>query len=127
MTAMLVACESTERKQEQPPWTLVPINDFAKVAGKWEGIMRRTPPMKQDDWVTIVIDESGRYEFVSVRTIGVLSGQGVFSLSEGKISTTSERGSIDGTLYETGTHRMLRTKAKAADGTQYLSDLKPAR
>ena len=122
----LVGCESTNTRQETP-WTLVSVSDVSTVAGKWEGLLRRMPPTKQDDWVTLVIQPDGRYEFVSVRTIGAMSGQGEFTTSDGKLTTSSERGSIEAALYETGGHRMLRTKARGADGTQYFSDLKQAK
>jgi hypothetical protein len=87
--------------------------------------MRTIPPTKRDDWAALVIDPDGTFRFASVRTIGVLSGGGQFTLNNGHVVASSERGSIDASLYEADQHRLLRAKARAADGTEYIVELRP--
>ena len=119
-------CQSTEHS-EQPQWVQVPIADVSDVAGKWDGLMRRIPPDRRDDWVTVAIGSNGRYEFSSLRTIGVFSGHGEFALNDGKLISKSERGTVEAVLYQTGTQRMLKAKGRAADGTEYTAEVKPAK
>src|SRR5678816_128260 len=96
--AMSNGCETIERT-EQAQWVSVPVTDVSTVAGRWEGVMRRMPPERRDDWVTVNVASDGRYQFTSLRTIGVFSGHGEFVLNEGKLKASSERGTIEATLY----------------------------
>ena len=121
-----LGCQTVERS-EQPQWMQVPIADVSDVAGKWDGLMRRIPPDRRDDWVTVAIAPDGRYEFSSLRTIGVFSGHGEFAVNEGKLQSRSERGSVEAVLYQAGTQRMLKAKGRAADGTEYTAEVKPAK
>lgn len=124
--AMSNGCETIERT-EQAQWVSVPVTDVSTVAGRWEGVMRRMPPERRDDWVTVNIASDGRYQFTSLRTIGVFSGHGEFALNEGRLKASSERGNIEAELYEAGAHRMLKAKGRAADGTEYTAEVKPAK
>lgn len=124
--AMSNGCETIERT-EQAQWVSVPVTDVSTVAGRWEGVMRRMPPERRDDWVTVNIASDGRYQFTSLRTIGVFSGHGEFALNEGRLKASSERGTIEAELYEAGAQRMLKAKGRAADGTEYTAEVKPAK
>ena len=124
--AMSSACQSTEHA-DQTQWVQVPIADVSDVAGKWDGLMRRIPPDRRDDWVTVAIASDGRYEFSSLRTIGVFSGHGEFAVNEGKLLSRSERGSVEAVLYQAGSQRMLKAKGRAADGTEYTAEVKPVK
>jgi len=108
-------------------WAQVSIADIATVAGKWDGLMRAVPHQRRDDWITVAIAPDGRYEFSSLRTIGVFSGGGQFALDEGKLLSKSERGTVEAVLYEAGGQRMLKAKGRAADGTEYTAEVKPAK
>lgn len=123
---MSYGCETTERS-EQMQWVQVPIADVADVAGKWDGLMRRTPPDRRDDWVTVAIAPDGRYEFSSLRTIGIFTGHGEFAVKEGRLVSKSERGTVEAVLYQSGQQRMLKAKGRAADGTEYTAEVKPAK
>jgi hypothetical protein len=112
---------------EQPQWVQVPITDATEVAGKWDGLMRRIPPDRRDDWVTVAIAPDGRYEFSSLRTIGIFTGQGEFAVNEGRLVSKSERGTVEAVLYQHGQQRMLKAKGRAADGTEYTAEVKPAK
>jgi len=124
--AMSYGCQSTERPK-QPQWIQIPIADLPSVAGKWDGLMRRIPHERRDDWVTVTIAPDGRYEFSSLRTIGVFTGHGVFGLDDGKLRSKSERGEVEAVLYEAGAQRMLKAKGRAADGTEYTAEVKPVK
>ena len=124
--SMSYGCQSIEQPK-QPQWIQVPISDLPSVAGKWDGLMRRIPHERRDDWVTVTIAPDGRYEFSSLRTIGVFTGHGVFGLDDGKLRSKSERGEVEAALYEGGAQRMLRAKGRAADGTEYTAEVKPVK
>lgn len=110
-----------------PPSTPVSVSAFETVAGKWAGILKPMPRLKNDDWVTLVIRDDGSYDFVSVRTIGIFQGQGTFTLIDGKLKTETERGWIIATLYEEGGRRLLKVEGATKDGTQYLAGLAPVK
>jgi hypothetical protein len=120
-------CEKNMERSTQPQWVQVPIADLSSVAGKWDGLIRVVPHQRRDDWVTVTIASDGRYEFSSLRTIGVFSGGGQFALDEGKLLSKSERGTVEAVLYEAGGQRMLKAKGRAADGTEYTAEVKPVK
>ncbi|HET9844683.1 MAG TPA: hypothetical protein VFQ02_02980 [Nitrospira sp.] len=124
--AISYGCHTTEHA-EQPQWVQVPIADLSSVEGKWDGLMRRVPPERRDDWLTVTIQSNGRYQFSSLRTIGVFSGHGEFSVNEGKLQSSSERGTVEAVLYQAGSQRMLKAKGRAADGTEYTAEVKPVK
>jgi hypothetical protein len=110
-----------------PPSTPVSVSAFKSAAGKWAGILKATPRLKGDDWVTFTIRDDGSYDFVSVRTIGIFQGQGTFTLIDGKLKTETEEGRTVATLYEEGGRRMLKVQWATEDGVQYSADLAPAK
>jgi len=120
-------CEKNMERSTHPQWVQVPIADLSSVAGKWDGLIRVVPHQRRDDWVTVTIASDGRYEFSSLRTIGVFSGGGQFALDEGKLLSKSERGTVEAVLYEAGVLRMLKAKGRAADGTEYIAEVKPVK
>jgi len=110
-----------------PPSTPVSVSAFTSVAGKWAGILKATPRLRHDDWVTVLIHDDGAYQFKSVRTIGIMQGQGTFTLADGKLRSETEQGRIVVTLYEEGGRRMLKVEGATNDGTQYSADLEPTK
>ena len=119
-------CQTTEPSQQRQ-WVQTPIADVAEVAGKWDGLMRRIPPDRRDDWVTVAIAPDGRYEFSSLRTIGIFTGHGEFAVNDGKLLSKSERGTVEAVLYQAAGQRMLKARGRAADGTEYTAEVKPAK
>jgi hypothetical protein len=107
-------CEKNMERSTHPQWVQVPIADLSSVAGKWDGLIRVVPHQR-------------RYEFSSLRTIGVFSGGGQFALDEGKLLSKSERGTVEAVLYEAGGQRMLKAKGRAADGSEYTAEVKPVK
>ena len=123
---VMVACSSTAPKETRQ-WQPTTITDLKSVAGKWQGLLVRNPRNREDDWVTFSIGETGAYEFVSYRMIGVFSGKGKLVLTDGKLSAKSDKGGqMTLQLYaDSGSsERMLRVEAKDGEGFQYWADLK---
>jgi hypothetical protein len=123
---VIVACSSTAPKETRQ-WQPIAIADFKSVAGKWQGLLVRNPRTRDDDWVTFVIGDTGTYEFVSYRMIGVFAGKGNLVLTDGKLSAKSDKGGqMTLQLYaDSGSsERMLRAEAKDGEGFQYWADLK---
>ena len=114
---------------EKAQWSPTAITDIKNIAGKWEGIMIRTPKAKNDDWVNVNIQENGDYEFASYREIGVFSGKGNLTVKDGKAVGQSERGSVTLQLLtdKTGGQSMLRAESKGKDGINYRAELKPSK
>ena len=126
LCALLNGCHTEERPQA-PQWMQVPIADLSDVAGKWDGLIRVVPHQRRDDWVTVMIAPDGKFEFSSLRTIGVFTGRGEFALNDGKLFSKSERGTIEAALYQYGNQRLLKAKGRAADGAEYTAEVKPAK
>lgn len=110
-----------------PPSTPASVSTFKSVVGKWAGILKTTPRLRRDDWVTFTIRDDGSYDFVSVRTIGIFRGQGTFTLIDGKLKAETEQGWTVATLYEEGTQRLMKVDGATKDGVQYSADLTPTK
>jgi len=124
--AILGAC-AAQTPSEAPHWSVTPIDDFKTVAGKWEGVIITQPRSRDEQWVRVSIGEDGSYEFASYRQIGVFHGQGTFTLKDGRVSTTTERGTATCTLYSAnGDRRLLRAHGVNKQGVKYSADLTPA-
>jgi hypothetical protein len=114
---------------EKAQWSPTAITDIKSIAGKWEGIMIRTPKAKNDDWVNVSIQDNGDYEFASYREIGVFSGKGNLTVKDGKAVGQGERGSVTLQLLtdKTGSQSILRAESKGKDGINYRAELKPSK
>ena len=126
--SLMVACGSMGSKETRQ-WEPAPAPDFKSVAGKWEGLLIRTPRTPDDDWVTLVISDSGAYEFASYRTIGVFAGKGKLTLADGKLSAKSEKGgqmTLQPYVDRGSSDRMLKVDAKDSGGYTYTAELKRA-
>ena len=122
---LVIACSSVAPTETRQP---TPITDFKNVAGKWEGLLVRNPRTRDDDdWVTLVIGDTGTYEFVGYRLIGVFAGKGKLVLTDGKLSAKGEKGGqMTLQLYVDpgSSERMLKADAKDGEGFTYSADLK---
>ena len=108
-----------------PPLEPIPVTDIKTAAGTWEGIMVRSPANRSDDWVTLRIQEDGTYRFESIRTIGVFSGSGRFTLEDGTLIARSARGTITAQLHRhVGQNdHVLQAKGTTSDGITYRAQL----
>lgn len=128
LLGVIVACSMVEHPPSAP-LERIPIMDVSSVAGDWEGVLVQYPPSRNEDWVRVHIEEDGTYRYEVLRTIGVFSGQGRFSVEDGALSVKSEKGSINVQLYHHSgkDDRILKNKAQSNDGVTYLADLTPKR
>lgn len=126
LSALVVpGCQSAEVAPKQQ-WSHQPIESFGSIAGKWDGLMVRSPKVRGDDWVRVTIADDGRCEFASYRTIGAFSGRGQFTLAEGKLTLTTGHGTVTGSLYVSDNSRVLRMSGVMEDGTRYAVQLQPS-
>jgi len=120
------ACASLATSAK-PQWSPVAITDLKTIAGKWEGIMIRTPKARDDDWVSFTIQTNGDYKFVNYRQIGVFSGKGTLSVKDGKATAQNERATLTVQLFtEASGQPMLRVEGKGKSGLSYRAELKKA-
>ena len=102
---------------------MIPITDFSTVSGTWAGVAFRDVG-RQDDWVEITLKDDGTFQAVSARQIGVFSGNGKLTLSDGRLTATGPRGTAVLTLYDRQ-GRVLRVDFQDVNGTGYTADLRP--
>ena len=123
-----LACATVFAASEKAQWSPTAITDIKSIAGKWEGIMIRTPRSRNDDWVNVNIQDSGDYEFASYREIGVFSGKGTLTVKDGKAVSQGEKGSVTVQLFtdKTKGQSMLKAEGKGKDGISYRAELKTA-
>ena len=111
-----------------PPSTPVSVSAFTSVVGNWAGILRRRPPSLEEDWMTLMIQDDGSYEYVSVQTIDrIFYGKGTLTLIDGKFRAETERGWALVVPYEESGRRMLKIEGATKDGVQYAADLGPTK
>ena len=105
---------------EKAQWSPTAITDIKTIAGKWEGIMIRTPKSRTDDWVNVSIQDNGDYEFASYRTIGVFSGKGNLTVKDGKATAQSEKGSVTMQLFTDKTKGQVHAESREQGQRRHL-------
>ena len=110
----------------QTPSVQVPIASASDVAGKWAGTVRRNPSI-EDDWVDLTIKDDGTYEIKSFRTIGAILGGGKLTVSNGKMTSETERARATYTLYEGEGKRALNVDGTLKGGVTFSGWLTPAK
>ena len=122
---ILAACSSAP---PAPPLNPVAITDYKMIAGRWSGLVIGLASRRDDgDWVDMVIRENGTYEYGIARNIGVMAGQGTFTLQDGKLMMAGDRGQGTFSLLEGEGTRVLRGSGTLNSGTALRGDLRPAR
>ena len=118
------ACSLLDRPPS-PPLEPIPVTDIKAAAGTWEGIMVRSPATRSDDWVTLKIQEDGTYHLKSIRTIGVFSGSGRFTLEDGTLVARSARGTVTAQLHRHvgQDDHVLQAEGTTSDGLTYRAQL----
>ncbi len=106
------------------PANAVPIPDMQSVAGKWDGLMKRRPRTRGDDYVTLTIGRDGTYEFASARIVGVFGGSGTLQLVDGKLRSEGKRGHATYTLYDRDGEQVLMVEGlDTTNDYQYQAEL----
>lgn len=124
--AILPGCAARTPVATPAPQSMAPIHDFSEIAGKWEGVMTRSPHHPEDDWVSVAISPDGAFKFASYRETGLLHGDGTLKLANGQAVRDFDDGSVTFTLYNTDGHKVLRAVGSRR-GLRYESNLTPAR
>jgi hypothetical protein len=107
--------------------TAVPIQGVNSVAGRWSGILYGRPGgARGQDWIELTIQKDGTYTLSSARTIGVFTGSGTVSLSDGRLTAEGEKARVTFTLYQRDSRRFLRAEATTEHGNTLKADLYPA-
>jgi hypothetical protein len=107
--------------------TAVPIQDVNSVAGRWSGILYGRPGgARGQDWIELTIQKDGTYTLSSARTIGVFTGSGTVSLSDGRLTAEGEKARVTFTLYQRDSRRFLRAEGTTEHGNTLRADLYPA-
>ena len=111
--------------QSQPGLTIIPISTFEQVAGKWEGLSKRLPNMRDHAQVVVIINEKGHFNFISDRGTGLLLGTGSLTILEGKVFGKTGSGTGTFTLHDKAGNRMLVLEAALNDGNHYYLEMTP--
>lgn len=104
------ACANVGTHRE-PPTTIVPIEDIRTVTGTWNGLLKRRPRDRGDDFVTVSIHGDGTYEFASTRAIGMFSGTRSLKLEDGRLQEESDDGYAIFTLYDRDGEQVMMVEA----------------
>jgi hypothetical protein len=124
VTAGLIGCREHQPRR-QPSMAPVPISDMKQVAGKWEGVSKRVPDMRDDSEVLLIIDDNGTFEFVGSRMTDMIVGAGRLMLRDGKLVGTTARLSATLTLHDREGTSVLIVEATHNDGSRYYGKLTP--
>jgi hypothetical protein len=113
--------------QSQPVSSIVPISSFDQVAGKWEGLSKRMPDMRDHAWVILIISEKGFFHFASNRATGLLLGTGTLHIHDGEVFGKTGTGSGTFTLHDKAGKPVLVVEAALNDGNHYYLEMTPIR
>jgi len=117
---VLSGCGTTHSRSESK---IIPITTFKQVAGKWEGLSKRMPDMRDHAQVVLTINERGHFNFISDRGSGILLGTGSLTILNGQASGTSGSGTGTLTLHEAGGAPVLVLDAALNDGHHYYVEM----
>src|SRR5690348_14975680 len=108
LTTTILACSTP---QPLPDSTRVPITSLRQILGKWEGVSKRLPDMRDHAQVMLIISDNGHFNFVSDRGTDLLLGTGAITLADGKAygENSSGRGTL--TLHQKAGETVLVVEA----------------
>ena len=119
-TAVVFGCGTMHTRSESK---IVPITTFTQVAGKWEGLSKRMPAMRNHAQVVMIINENGHFNFISDRGSGVLLGTGMLTILNGQASGASGSGTGTMTLHDKAGTSVLVLEAALNDGHHYYVEM----
>jgi hypothetical protein len=124
LAAMFFGCAVM---QSQPGSKIVPISGFDTVAGKWEGLSKRVPEMRDHAQVILIISENGHFHFASNQATGLLLGTGTLYIHDGEAFGKTGSGTGTFTLHDKAGKRVLVLEAVLNDGNHYYLEMTPIR
>lgn len=93
-----VACSSTPT-QGDPSWRLVPLADVTKVAGEWDGVLKKDRNVLPGT-VHLMIRENGTYLFTGQHAGTVAVGSGFLESRDGRLVGDTDRRAVTLALYD---------------------------
>jgi hypothetical protein len=111
--------------RQAPLSTPIPISEIKRVAGKWEGVRKSVPTMRDDAEVILIIQDNGTFEFVGNRGNDILVGAGTLVLQNGKLTARTVRLDATMSLHDRGGKSVLVVDAIWKDGNRYRAELSP--
>lgn len=120
LTLTILACST---RQIEPGAPRVPISTIEQIVGRWEGLSKRMPDMRDHAEVLLTISKTGHFNFISDRGTDLLLGTGDLTLSDGRAFGTSSAGSGTLTLYEKAGRPILVVEAALKDGHRYYIEM----
>jgi hypothetical protein len=125
--ALLVTCAEQGPKKPTPTLkSLLSIQDFAAIAGKWEGPVNPDPlpANAAKDRLVVVITPEGAYHLSSAPDVNMFKTSGKLILKFGQAVDQNEKEKIAFALYEeTGGKRTLQAWGIVKDGKEYWAGL----
>jgi len=118
--AVVFGCGTMHTRSESK---IVSITTFKQVAGKWEGLSKRMPDMRNHAQVVMIINENGHFNFISDRGSGILLGTGMLTILNGQVSGTSGSGTGTMTLHDRAGTSVLVLDAALNDGNHYYVEM----
>ena len=116
LATTIFACGGSQILLDAPR---VPITSLEQIAGKWEGLSKRMPDMRDHAWVILIISDKGHFNFVSNRGTDLLLGTGPLHMADGRGFGESSAGSGTFTLHEKDGQFILVVEAALKDGYHY--------
>jgi hypothetical protein len=113
--------------QSHPGLTIVPIASFNQLVGKWEGISKHVPDMKDDAYVVLIIGGNGYFNFVGNRATGYLLGTGTLTLLDGRAHGKTRSGTGTVTLHDKAGSPVLVVEVSLNDGHHFYIEMTPLR
>ncbi len=122
MITTLIGCGTS---LSRPGLTIIPISTFDQVAGKWEGLSKRMPDMRDHARVVVIISENGHINFISDRGTRLLLGTGTLTILKGKVFGKTGGGTGTFTLHDKAGNRVLVLEAARNDGNHFYLEMTP--
>ncbi|HSF67359.1 MAG TPA: hypothetical protein VLA67_08000 [Nitrospiraceae bacterium] len=107
----------------RPALMIVPISSVDQVTGKWEGLSKRVPDMRDDAWVILLIAKNGHFNFVSNRAEDYLLGTGVLTILNGRAHGKTGSGTGTLTLHDKNGSAVLVVEVSLNDGHHYYMEM----
>ena len=122
LAAIVFGCGTMHARSESK---IIPITTFNQIEGKWEGLSKRMPDMRDHAQVLMVINERGHFNFISDEGSGsgVFLGTGALTILNGQVSGTSGRGTGTITLHNNAGTSVLVLEAALTDGHHYYVEM----
>jgi len=106
---------------------IVPISGIDQIAGKWEGLSKRVPDMRDHAQVILFISEKGHFNFVSNRATGFVLGTGSLHIQDGRVFGKASAGTGTFTLHDQAGKPVLVAEVALNDGHHYYIEMTPVR